>query len=155
MMSDEFSYVWLLPLLEKPFEAAAIELPDAVRILQKKYTLPTEISLQPLVLTALVSHSEYWAGLALQWLEDGFPQIPRLLSKLKPHSDRPDIPDSERSFLPDKLSLNPWLMPIFSNGGHGGVLHDGGGLGWISRSVLLSLFGQKRASTLKPSRPFG
>lgn len=72
-MNDEFSYVWLLPLLEKPFETAALDLPDAVRALGKKYTLPTEIALQPLVITALTSQSEYWAGLALKWLEDGFP----------------------------------------------------------------------------------
>lgn len=72
-MSEDFSYVWLLPLLEKPFEMAALDLPGKTRALGKKYTLPTEIALQPLVVTALTSHSEYWAGLALQWLEDGFP----------------------------------------------------------------------------------
>ncbi|TVT85882.1 hypothetical protein [Pseudomonas sp. H3(2019)] len=72
-MNEEFSYVWLLPLLEKPFETAALDLPDAVRALSKKYTLPADIVLQPLVITALTSHSEYWSGLALKWLEDGFP----------------------------------------------------------------------------------
>ena len=72
-VNDEFSYVCLLPLLEKPFETAALDLPDAVRTLSKKYRLTTEVTLQPLVVTALASHSEYWAGLALQWLEDGFP----------------------------------------------------------------------------------
>ena len=72
-MNEEFSYVWLLPLLEKPFETAALDLPDAVRALSKKYTLPADIALQPLVITALTSHSEYWSGLALKWLEDGFP----------------------------------------------------------------------------------
>ncbi|WP_416362956.1 hypothetical protein [Pseudomonas sp. NFX183] len=72
-MNEEFSYVWLLPLLEKPFEMAVLDLPDAVSVLSKKYTLPTDIALQPLVITALTSHSEYWSGLALKWLEDGFP----------------------------------------------------------------------------------
>jgi hypothetical protein len=72
-MNEEFSYVWLLPLLEKPFETAALDLPDAVKTLGKKYTLPADIALQPLVITALMSHSEYWSGLALKWLEDGFP----------------------------------------------------------------------------------
>lgn len=96
MMSNEFSYVWLFPLLEKPFEAAAIELPDAVRILQKKYTLPAEISLQPLVLTALVSHSEYWAGLALQWLEDGFPLDFELTETLAFCAENKAIPQSLR-----------------------------------------------------------
>ncbi|MCQ3032650.1 hypothetical protein NLO88_18525 [Pseudomonas syringae] len=72
-MNEDFSYVWLLPLLEKPFETAALDLPDAITALSKKYTLPTDIALQPLVITALTSHSEYWSGLALKWLEDGFP----------------------------------------------------------------------------------
>lgn len=65
-------------------------------------------------------------------------QIPRLLSKLEPYSDGPDIPDSERSFLSNKHPVIPWLMPIFSNGVHDGVLHVGGGLGWISRAAPLS-----------------
>jgi hypothetical protein len=72
-MKDEFSYVWLLPLLEKPFQTAALDLPDAVKALSEKYALAAEITLQPLVITALTSHSEYWSGLALNWLEDGFP----------------------------------------------------------------------------------
>ncbi|MGN2409359.1 hypothetical protein ACTACD_26745 [Pseudomonas syringae] len=72
-MNEEFSYVWLLPLLEKPFETAALDLPDAVGALSEKYTLPAGIALQPLVMTALTSHSEYWSWLALKWLEDGFP----------------------------------------------------------------------------------
>ncbi|WP_339505094.1 hypothetical protein [Pseudomonas sp. RL_105y_Pfl2_101] len=72
-MNEEFSYVWLLPLLEKPVETAALDLPDAIRALREKYTLPADIALQPLVVTALRSHSEYWSGLALKWLEDGFP----------------------------------------------------------------------------------
>lgn len=72
-MNEEFSYVWLLPLLEKPFETAALDLPDTVGVLSGKYTLPAGIALQPLVITALTSHSEYWSGLALKWLEDGFP----------------------------------------------------------------------------------
>lgn len=68
-----FSYVWLLPLLEKPFATAALDLPEAVSALSEKYTLPTGIALQPLVITALTSDSDYWTGLALKWLEDGFP----------------------------------------------------------------------------------
>jgi hypothetical protein len=72
-MNEEFSYVWLLPLLEKPFETAALDLPDAVSALSEKYTLPADVAFQPLVILALMSHSEYWSGLALKWLEDGFP----------------------------------------------------------------------------------
>jgi hypothetical protein len=62
----------LLPLLEKPFETAALDLPDAIRVLGEKYTLPADIALRSLVITALRSHSEYWSGLALKWLEDAF-----------------------------------------------------------------------------------
>ncbi|WP_226501845.1 hypothetical protein [Pseudomonas sp. MWU16-30322] len=95
-MSNEFSYVWLLPLLEKPFEAAAIDLPDSVKILQKKHTLPAQISLQQLVLTALASHSEYWAGLALQWLEDGFPLDFELTEMLAFCAENKALPQSHR-----------------------------------------------------------
>lgn len=72
-MNEEFSYVWLLPLLEKPLKTATLELPDAIKALNEKYSLPADIALQPLVITALSSHSEYWSGLALKWLEEGFP----------------------------------------------------------------------------------
>ncbi|TWC06432.1 MULTISPECIES: hypothetical protein [unclassified Pseudomonas] len=95
-MSDEFSYVWLLPLLEKPFEVAALDLPDAVKTLGIKYTLPTEIALQPLVVTALASHSKYWAGLALRWLEEGFP-LDLELSQLLAHcAENRALPQSHR-----------------------------------------------------------
>lgn len=73
-MNEEFSYVWLLPLLEKPFETAVLDLPDAVSALSERYTLPADVAFQPLLITALTSHSEYWSGLALKWLEDGFPR---------------------------------------------------------------------------------
>lgn len=72
-MNEEFSYVCVLPLLEKPFEIAALDLPNIASTLGKRYTLPADLALQPLVITALASHSEYWSDLALKWLEDGFP----------------------------------------------------------------------------------
>ncbi|NWD45373.1 hypothetical protein [Pseudomonas yamanorum] len=81
-MIEEFSYVWLLPLLEKPLETAALDFPDAVRALGEKHTLPADIALQPLVITALTSHPEYWPGLALKWLEDGFPMDVELTAVL-------------------------------------------------------------------------
>jgi hypothetical protein len=46
-------------------------------------------------------------------------QITRFLSKLKSYSDSPDISDSERGFLTDKLSLVPRLMAVSSNSVHG------------------------------------
>jgi hypothetical protein len=81
-MIEEFSYVWLLPLLEKPLETAALDLSDAVRALGEKHTLPADIALQPLLIIALTSHSEYWPGLALKWLEDGFPMDAELTAVL-------------------------------------------------------------------------
>jgi len=95
-MSEEFSYVWLLPLLEKPFEVAERDLPDAASTLRKKYTLPAEIALQPLVVTALTSHSEYWAGLALRWLEDGFPLDLELTQLLAHCAENRILPQSHR-----------------------------------------------------------
>lgn len=81
-MKEEFTYVWLLPLLEKPLEQAAQQLPRAVKTLEEKYILPDDITLQPLVITALMSHSDYWSGLALKWLEDGFPMDAELTTLL-------------------------------------------------------------------------
>ncbi|MFK8399676.1 hypothetical protein M2D07_014310 [Pseudomonas sp. BGr12] len=95
-MSDDFSYVWLLPLLEKPFEAAAIDLPEAARSLQEKHTLPAKVELQRLVLTALTSHSDYWRGLALQWLESGFPFDSELKELLALCAENKALPQSHR-----------------------------------------------------------
>jgi hypothetical protein len=46
-------------------------------------------------------------------------KIPGLLSKLKSYADGPDISDSKRGFLPDKLPLVPRLMAVSSNSVHG------------------------------------
>jgi hypothetical protein len=66
-MSDEFTYIRLLPLLESPLSEAAQELISAAKAPGDKYTPPSDIALQPLVVTALTSHSDYWSGLALIW----------------------------------------------------------------------------------------
>lgn len=95
-MSDEFTYVWLLPLLEKPEREAAQELTRSVKILGEKYTLPSNIALQPLVVTALTSHSDYWSGLALTWLEDGFPLDPELTTLLAHSAENRTLSQSRR-----------------------------------------------------------
>lgn len=95
-MSNAFSYVWLLPLLEKPYEAVALDLPGAIGALRIKRALPTEIALRQLLVTALESHSEYWAGLALQWLEQGFPQDPKLTELLMHCSESRTLSQSDR-----------------------------------------------------------
>ncbi|MCB2254171.1 hypothetical protein KTQ74_19845 [Pseudomonas chlororaphis] len=94
-MSNVFSSVWLLPLLEKPYEAVALNLPDAIRALRIERALPTEIALRQLLVTALESHSEYWVGLALQWLEQGFPQDPKLTELLMHCSESRTLPQSD------------------------------------------------------------
>jgi hypothetical protein len=56
--------MWLLPLLQKP-QQVVIEAVTAVK---------AESALLPAVLRfALESWSDYWAGLALGWLEAGYP----------------------------------------------------------------------------------
>ena len=57
-MSEDFTYVWLLPLLEKPLGKGAQELPLAIKALEEKCILPGDIALQPLVVTALTSHAD-------------------------------------------------------------------------------------------------
>lgn len=72
-MSQHFSYVWLLPLLESPYEPVATNLPGALAGLGIEHPLPEPIDLRQLLLTALESDSEYWSQRALMWLEEGFP----------------------------------------------------------------------------------
>ncbi len=95
-MSEDFTYVWLLPLLEKPLGEGAQELPRAIKALGEKCILPGDIALQPLVVTALTSHSDYWSGLALKWLEDGFPMDPELTTLLIQSSEDRTLSQSRR-----------------------------------------------------------
>ncbi|MGY3295631.1 hypothetical protein ACVWY1_000049 [Pseudomonas sp. TE6288] len=95
-MKEAFTYVWLLPLLEKPLEQAAQQLPRALKALGEKYILPADITLHPLVVTALMSHSDYWAGLALKWLEDGFPMDPELTTLLTHSAEDRTLSQSRR-----------------------------------------------------------
>jgi hypothetical protein len=72
---------WLLPLLERP--------PDA---LAATVTATGAESLLPALLRfALESSSRYWAGLALGWLEAGFPatDVDTALANLKDSTDQP------------------------------------------------------------------
>lgn len=95
-MSGDFTYVWLLPLLEKPLGQGTQELPRAIKALGEKCILPGDIALQPLVVTALTSHSDYWSGLALKWLEDGFPMDPELKTLLIQSSEDRTLSQSRR-----------------------------------------------------------
>lgn len=66
-------YVPLLPLLELP----RLEVADGLRQAFNDSGLSNaefeHVSLRDLVVFALRSESEHWAGLAVRWLTDGFP----------------------------------------------------------------------------------
>ncbi|WP_265532891.1 hypothetical protein [Pseudomonas saponiphila] len=72
-MSQHWCYVWLLPLLESPYESVAANLPGALAERDIKHPPPQAVDLRQLLLTALESDSEYWAQRAVIWLESGFP----------------------------------------------------------------------------------
>ncbi len=95
-MNEEFSDVWLLPLLEKPFETAVLDFPQTLGAFSEKYTLPAAITLQSVVIIALTSHSEYWSGLALKWLEDGFPIDVELIALLSQCAEDKTLSQSRR-----------------------------------------------------------
>lgn len=81
-MTREFSYVWLLPLLERPWARVMADLPGAVAELKIDAPLPEPLSLRELLLTALGSGSPYWPRCAAQWLEQGFPLDHGLCTRL-------------------------------------------------------------------------
>ncbi|NBF10812.1 hypothetical protein [Pseudomonas sp. Fl4BN1] len=72
-MTQPFSYVWLLPLLERPHESVTADLDNAIAALNIAPPLPEPIALREVLLTALGSDSEYWSRCAARWLEQGFP----------------------------------------------------------------------------------
>jgi hypothetical protein len=67
------SYVPLLPLLELPHRDVAQCLRQAFLDFGLRDADFGSISLRDLVVFALRSESDYWAGLAVRWLADGFP----------------------------------------------------------------------------------
>ena len=66
-------YVPLLPLLELPRRDVADGLRQAFIDSGLSDTEFQRVSLRDLVVFALRSESDYWAGLAVRWLADGFP----------------------------------------------------------------------------------
>ena len=73
--------LWLLPLLERPSDAVVATITAA----------GAESFLPALLRFALESWSRYWAGLALGWLEAGFPatDVVTSLASLKDSPDKP------------------------------------------------------------------
>jgi hypothetical protein len=85
----------LLPLLEHPWSKGAEEVSLAAKrfdaLKEKAESIPEEV-----VLFALSEHSQYWVGLALRWIEDGFPVSPRIKEMLFSVSQRKNLPQEER-----------------------------------------------------------
>ena len=78
--------MWLLPLLQKPQQV----------VIEAVIAAKADGELLPSVLRfALESWSEYWAGLALGWLEAGYPST-RLLDALHALKDSPRQPQPVR-----------------------------------------------------------
>ncbi len=66
-------YVPLFPLLEVPHREVADGLRQAFTDSDLSDADFERVSLRDLVVFALRSESDYWAGLAVRWLADGFP----------------------------------------------------------------------------------
>jgi hypothetical protein len=85
----------LLPLLEHTWtnvvQSVSVAVSDYDGLEEKKDTLPEEV-----VLFALRETSQYWVGLALGWLEDGFPVSARIKEELFSVSQRHALPQKER-----------------------------------------------------------
>ena len=67
------SYVPLLPLLELPYREVTDGLQQTFFDSGLSDADFERVSLRDLVVFALQSESDYWAGLAIHWLADGFP----------------------------------------------------------------------------------
>jgi hypothetical protein len=66
-------YVPFLPLLELPHTQVTVELRGSFLAHGLTDSDYQSVSLSELVAFALRSSSNYWLGLAVRWLEDGFP----------------------------------------------------------------------------------
>ena len=88
-------YLPLLPLLEHPWPAAVDELSgclDQFDVFEEKADKIAE----DVVAFALAESSQYWVGLALAWIEDGFPVTARIKVSLRSTSGRKQLPQAER-----------------------------------------------------------
>ncbi len=82
MATSQFSYVWLLPLLERPRQDVEADVQSALNSLPLKQPLdPSHVSLRELIATAF-SGSDYWARLAADWVESGFPLDAELVAQI-------------------------------------------------------------------------
>ena len=70
---SRMGYWPLLPLLELPHRDVAKGLREAFKDFGLSDAEFERVSLRDLVVFALRSESDYWAGLAVRWIADGFP----------------------------------------------------------------------------------
>jgi hypothetical protein len=82
MATSPFSYVWLLPLLERPRQDVEGDVQAALDSLPLKQPLEaSHVSLREVIATAF-GGSDYWARLAADWLESGFPLDAELVAQI-------------------------------------------------------------------------
>lgn len=72
-MTEQASYIPLLRLLERPYAVVSTDLPAALLDLNLAPSLAADVSLLQMLEGVLETGSDYWSGLALEWLESGFP----------------------------------------------------------------------------------
>jgi len=84
----------LLPLLEHPWSTAANELPECLG--RFKEFEKNDLVAEDVVIFGLCESSQYWVGLALGWIEDGFPVSARIKEALDLVSQRKHLPQRER-----------------------------------------------------------
>lgn len=78
----QFNYVWLLPLLERSRQDIEADIQAAlVSLPAEPLRDASDISLRE-VMAAALSGSDYWAGLAANWFEEGFPLDAALVEQI-------------------------------------------------------------------------
>jgi hypothetical protein len=72
-MKNEVRHPGLLPLLERPYQEVAEDAANAIASLDIPGVLPDTTCLRDVVITALESGMDYWASLAIAWLDADYP----------------------------------------------------------------------------------
>jgi hypothetical protein len=82
MGATRFNYVWLTPLLERPRHDVEADVQAALDSLALKEPVDaSQVSLREVIAAALAG-SDYWARLAADWLESGFPLDAALVQQI-------------------------------------------------------------------------
>jgi hypothetical protein len=73
MMKKEVMHPGLLLLLERPYPEVAEDATNAIAFLDIPGVIPDKTRLREVVITAFESGMDYWASLAIEWLDAGQP----------------------------------------------------------------------------------